>query len=465
MKQILSSIEVLSQTEIEMINDAALKVLWEVGASIPNAEVIDLCEKNGAKVDKERQTIKISPAVMSSLIDEIRKRNFTRDQSKHGVKPMEAKISTQVFMYDYKSQTRRYGTLDDVMKGIALLETLESFKRANAVVIPADVPLVLADVTSFHRVLSYASKEGGTYILSVESAPYIIEMQKAMNRTYNYLLETISPLGYRRESLEIGLVFAKAGGALSLGPMVMSGATAPMSVAGTMVQGTAEILLSLFVNYSMIGKLCDRYCNPSHVMDPKTMLCSFGSPNQSLFAVASAQMGRFYGLKASSNSGLSDALMPDFQCGMEKSANLLFAMLAGCNTMGCMGIAGADQGLSMEQIVLDNEMFRMLNYTLAGFEVNEHSLGVEVIKETGIGGNFVCSKHTVDYLRSDYIQSEIFLREPWTEISQKELLDRAADYIGRVTIDYGKMTPVVSPAKYDELSYILAAAEKQLGKK
>lgn len=43
MKQIKSSIEVLSQAELMLIHNAALKTLSRVGMKVPNDEVLDMC--------------------------------------------------------------------------------------------------------------------------------------------------------------------------------------------------------------------------------------------------------------------------------------------------------------------------------------------------------------------------------------------------------------------------------------
>ena len=77
-----------------------------------------------------------------------------------------------------------------------------------------------------------------------------------------------------------------------------------------------------------------------------------------------AQLGRFYGIKRVANVGLTDALMPDFQCGMEKAATAIFSALAGIQKIGCQGLVGADQGFSFEQLVIDNEWMGFCNYIL-----------------------------------------------------------------------------------------------------
>ena len=65
---------------------------------------------------------------------------------------------------------------------------------------------------------TYSRKPGGTYILSPTSAKYIIQMAEVMGRKVSYLLETVSPLQFRKESLEMALVFSKSGQPATHGP-------------------------------------------------------------------------------------------------------------------------------------------------------------------------------------------------------------------------------------------------------
>lgn len=106
---------------------------------------------------------------------------------------------------------------------------------------------------------------------------------------------------------------------LDMTPLVLAGSTAPVTLAGALAQQNAEVLGSLFIIYAMTGKIA-KYVGSAHSNDlMHSMMCSFGSPNQALFGIATAQMAAFYGLTSGSNSGLTDALYPDFQVGFEKS--------------------------------------------------------------------------------------------------------------------------------------------------
>ncbi len=54
MKQIKTSIEVLSQDELLLIHNAALKTLDRVGIRVPNDEVLEMCDDLGCKIDREK---------------------------------------------------------------------------------------------------------------------------------------------------------------------------------------------------------------------------------------------------------------------------------------------------------------------------------------------------------------------------------------------------------------------------
>lgn len=360
MKRINANIEVLSKAEIESIHNATIRVLENVGVKVPNQECLDICEKSGAIIDRDSSIVKIPSNVMEAVLDKVRDRAVTlRDEEESG--KIKGHISTQVFLVDYKSRTKRYGTLDDVMKGIALVEHLDNIISAQPVVVPHDIPYGITDVVSYKLTHIYSSKPGQTYVLSPESAKYIIEMAKVMGKSVSYLLETVSPLQFRKESLEIALIFAKNGQKINMAPMVMGGATGPVTLVGTVTLENAECLASLFIIYALTNEFA-RFSFPAHTIDLRTTICSFGSPNQALLGIASAQLGKFYGLRSSSNCALTDAVMPDFQAGLEKGITTAFSCLAGNWSIGGQGIVGADQGFSMEQLVIDNEWIDYYNY-------------------------------------------------------------------------------------------------------
>lgn len=464
MRRIKAKVEVLTKDEIEMIHKSSLKILENIGARVPNTECLDICEKMGAKVERNSMTLKVPCRLMEEVLSKAKGKSKECGENKE-LEKLKGNISTQVFIVDYMAKRRRYGTIDDVMKGIALVEHLKNIPRANAIVIPHDVPNNMTDIISFQKIYSYSTKPGGTYILSPASAKYIIEMSKIMGRKVEYLFETISPLSFRKETLEIGLMFAKEGQHLGMAPMVMSGSTGPVSISGMLTLQNAEVLISLFLIYAMTNEIVP-YIVGGHSNDMRTMVCSFGSPNQALIGMAAAQMADYYGLESGSNSGLTDSIWPDFQCGFEKASSAIFSCLAGTNAIGGQGIVGADQGISLEQLVIDNEWLEAYNYIMDGIEVNEDTIGMDVIEMVGIGGNFISEEHTVEYMRDNYWPSKIFNRDAWDNILEnmksEGLIAKAHEFVCACLEKNYMKEPVIEYSKVEELDYIVKTAEKEI---
>jgi trimethylamine--corrinoid protein Co-methyltransferase len=458
MKKIKSKLEVLSEEELRLIHETALRILDEIGIHAPNDELLGMCRERGCRIDDDSQVVRFPLKLMEAFIDEMRRtcQNKVLDEAQK----LGGYISTQVSLVDYETGTRRYGLRDDNLKNIKLVEHLKNIPCANAAVVPSDVPYEIADVVTIADIHKYSTKPGGTYILTPTGAKYVARINKVLGLKGDYLFEGISPLGFKADSIEMALSFAKEGGRLGIAPMAMGSSTAPITVAGTLTLETAELLGSIFLTHAMTGEY-PGFAASCHTSDLKTMICSFGSPNQALFAVAAGQLARFYGIQGGTNTGLTDALTADFQGGFEKGITAAFNSLSGLWSIGCQGIVGADQGFSFEQLVIDNEWIDYYNYITGGFEVNSETIGYDVIKSAGIAGNFLGEEHTVKHMKDSYWSSNIFTRQDWTNWvtgGSKTVYDRAHEFVEQASAGYKNMEPVKSREVCDALDSIVEEA-------
>ena len=289
-------------------------------------------------------------------------------------------------------------------------------------VTPSDIPAHMGDLYGYYLCTLYSRKPYGVYILSPETARQILRIRQivkdepsraAEGARVGFLLEPNGSLSYDRISLEMALVFAEAGQDIAVGPMAMAGMDAPVTLAGTAVIQNADNLLGLVLCY-LLG-VEGSWSTSAHTLDPRYGMCSFGSPNQVLLALAELQMGRFYGFHdLGVNCGLTDACLPDFQGGFEKGMSAMISLLAGASGVGAQGIVGADQGTSFEQLVIDNEWASVIHHIFSkGFEVNKETLALDVIKKVGVGGSYIAEQHTVQHLRQTYWRASIFNQGPW----------------------------------------------------
>jgi trimethylamine--corrinoid protein Co-methyltransferase len=178
-------------------------------------------------------------------------------------------------------------------------------------------------------------------------------------------------------------------------------------------------------------------------------------------------MGKFYGMWAGSNSALTDAISPDFQAGIEKGMTGLMSALCGAVSIGCQGIAGADQGFCFEQLALDDEWLGYMNYMMEGFEVNEETLALDVIREVGIGGNYLAEEHTVEFMAESRHRDKLFKREFFSADGHKntsnDILLRARDFVEKSTQGYKDARPVIDDELVKELDKIYEHAKAKLG--
>jgi trimethylamine--corrinoid protein Co-methyltransferase len=243
--------------------------------------------------------------------------------------------------------------------------------------------------------------------------------------------------------------------------MEMAGLYEPVLIAGTLVMQNAYNLAGIVLAWALGIK--GYWAGTAHTLDLRSSLCSFGSPNQVLIAIAAIQLGNFYGFDVDVNSALTDACLPDFQGGFEKGMTGVTAMLAGASKIGAQGIVGADQGTSLEQLVIDNEWASALDHIFShGVEVSEDTLGVDAIRRAGIGGSFIADEHTLKHMRETYWRASIFNQaslDVWSAEGGKDVYARAHEKVQSILARHYPPQPVISNDLIAALDGILANAE------
>lgn len=121
--------------------------------------------------------------------------------------------------------------------------------------------------------------------------------------------------------------------------------------------------------------------------------------------------------------------MCDAQSGHEKTLTGLLPALAGANLIYGLGMIEMGMTIDFGQLVMDNEFAGMIKHTLQGIPVNDETLAVDIIREIGIGRDFLSHETTFNHMRS---QSKPELidrrtREDWVADGSKDLYRRALE--------------------------------------
>ena len=117
----------------------------------------------------------------------------------------------------------------------------------------------------------------------------------------------------------------------------------------------------------------------------------------------------------------------------------------------------------LAQLVMDHEIAQMILHALQGVWVTDETLSVDVIKEMGIGKDYLSHQSTLEYMRS---QSQAHLidrrmREDWEIAGSKDLYERAHDKV--IDILETHEPPPLSETVRTNIRSIIEEAEKELG--
>jgi trimethylamine--corrinoid protein Co-methyltransferase len=137
--------------------------------------------------------------------------------------------------------------------------------------------------------------------------------------------------------------------------------------------------------------------------------------------------------------------------------------LAGANLIYGLGMIESGMTIDFGQLVMDNEFAKMIKFLLRGIPVNDETLAVDIMREVGIGKDFLSHNHTYDHMRS---QSEPKLisrgmREDWVAAGSTDLYQRAQEQ-ARHILETHKPDPL-SDDVLATLRSIVEEAEAELG--
>ena len=99
------------------------------------------------------------------------------------------------------------------------------------------------------------------------------------------------------------------------------------------------------------------------------------------------------------HGGKTDACLPGARAGVEKGISMLIPVLCGAVGFGTVGHLENAVTFSPLQLVMDNEIARYVRRAVQGFEVTDEAINVDLIRQVGIGGNYLSEMDTARQFR------------------------------------------------------------------
>ena len=428
----------LREDQLDLLHQASLEIMDRTGMRFYLQEAVDLFKKAGASVT-DGNIVHIPPQLTEWALGTAPKGIAIFDRNATAAMALQTGASyfgvgsDCLHIYDPYTGERRQAVLEDVRRGVRLVDALPHIDFLMSMFMPTDVagetyerhqmrvmlqestkPIVCCGIeaASTRHAIEMASAVAGG-LASLQRSPFII----------NYI-NTVSAFRHNEESVQRLLLAAEKNLPIIYAPGNCRGTTAPMTVAGMMALGNAGQLAGLvlsqlkregapfILNYPNVGSL-----------DMRSMRDLYFAPDKASFGCEPAHR---YHLPLFASGGCSDANIFDTQAAAEAALTLFAGMTSGATLIHCVGYLDSAMTGSLELMVLCDEIIGWLRRYLREIEVSEETLTLETIHKIGPDHDFLMTEQTLKHVREDW-RPTVFSRdtyEKWTEAGMKTLEQR-----------------------------------------
>ncbi len=415
------NLEYLTREDILDWHHRSLHLLETIGVQIRYEPALKLLKDAGCDVSQKDEVVRVPQHVVERALKLAPGRVLLggRDPSTDiivgGFDVHTTGSGNCINVIDLLTGEHRPGTFKDLEEMVLLQDTLDNLESCQNPITPTDLPKNGLYIKVFEGMVRNTGKH---LINQAENAQEVQDhvdiLEAAVGSREEVLRRNLvsficcfkSPLIYGDTSCEVLMESARLGLPVLVETDPISGATAPVTLGGLLVQQNAEVLFGIVLAQLVRAGAPVLYTHAPTVMDMRTGDVSEGCPERCLYYIYSAQLCRYYDIPSCGVSGTTDSKSNDIQSGIEKTATIITTLLAGYNlNYDAAGSINSVLTTSLEGIVIDDELYGYVKRVLGGIDFSVDTLmrSMEVIgKVAHSGRSFLTERHTKQRLRGEH---------------------------------------------------------------
>ncbi len=473
-------LEILTKAEMEKIHQESLRILEEKGLKYLDREGLEILADIGATVDFEAQIARLPSDLVEDSIKKtpgsfsLYNRNGSPAMVMEGYNTYYGGGGFATFFEDYEAKTIRYCNREDMKKQFILGDALSNYEFMHGNCYPADVPRVTSD--RYMWAIGFTNQTKHLIIDSYgrDSIKDIIDMAVAIRGSFEEVQKhpifcidatTLSPLTIDKNQVQHLMEAARNKLPVACHAGAIGGGTAPVTLAGIITQCNAEVLGAITLVQQTSPNTPFLAGSWARHLDMKKGNLVLGSAEFALMVSAHAQMGKFYNIPTRGGGLLTDAHISDAQAGFEKVFTCFTLALAGLNFVSGMGLNGTENTLSLEQLVIDDEIINYTKRMLEGITVNDEKIAADVIMKVGPGGSFLSEPHTLQHFKEELWDAKLAHRfsshEEWEKKGALTIRQKAHQVVTK-TLETHKPEPLDKSVEKEIWDIVKRADEKYL---
>jgi trimethylamine--corrinoid protein Co-methyltransferase len=430
--QFRSQARLFDDATLQRLLDQALIVLREVPFRVQGTdEFFDYLTVFGCQVDGE------CVRCPQPVIDQVLERCVTMREAALAARPPEGQwLPTAPFsifthgqalhICDLETNQLRPACEGDLASWCHLVDALGITRREHPTFIPTDVPLTTSDLHAFVTIALNSRKPHRVSVYSAQTLPYFIEAAQVVLGSLEAVRAAppfatkawvTSPFSLDRENLTLAMDARRLlGTRLTFGHMPVAGASTPVSVAGALVQNTAESLALSAMSLAVDG-VPHGITGSSAVTDMRRGFSRQLGPDWTLHMLAGAEMHDFLyrGYQTPHACGWysAGAGTVSVQSVCEKALGYAMAVATGSRSLGVGCLAFSDVG-SPVQLLLDLELVGHFEGMFREVCTDDAHVGLPTILEVaGSGGRYLGTDHTAALFREECWLPSLFAYQPF----------------------------------------------------
>jgi len=472
-------LDLLSPALTDRILDEAFSILARTGVFFENPEARELFRQAGQDVDENSQRVRLATRLVErclatapasiDLFDRSGETSYRIGGDDVHFDPG----SSGTRILDHVTQRERKPLTADLVAIARLTDALPHLHFQSTTLVSSDVPGEIADDYRLYLGLLFSAKPIVTGTFRVPGFGPMREMLAAVRGGSEGLRAKplaifdacpSPPLRWSHLTSQSLIDCARAGIPSELISMGMTGATSPATIAGTLVQHVVENLAGLCLTQVARPGAPVIFGGSPSSFDMRQGTTPMGAMETMMIDCAYAQLGKRLRLPTHAYMALSDAKTNDAQAGYETGIGAVLAALAGINVISGPGMLDYESTMSLEKLVIDDEICALAYRLVAGVVPREEPLAEHLFEGFGPETDFLKSAHTRKWYRVEHLLPIVADRDPydaWEAKGGRSVADRASD---RVKVLLEKNPPnLPDPSLCAELKRILESDARENG--
>ena len=473
------TLHLFSDSDLDKLYHGVLCVLSQTGLRVYHDEFLDALAGTRAVVTKPEHLVKFPEPVVEEFLSEQR-RNPWLPEREAGLPEQKEKIGLSgviaPFYYDYDQKKRRLPVKEDLLNIIRWADVdLDPDQDVGLAVTLSDEDPRVEPIAAYALLLEHSQRPSEAYVLNADQIPFLVELSTVYYGSPVFPRGTdfmTSPLTFDQRLAEYTRAAIRFGKRhFSMGCMPISGSNAPMTLAGTVILGTAELIGSALIIRSLTPNATFSYGTCNGYTDLRKGFTSFNSPEALLTDLGIVELiNRRCGGGADVAAGPDyiDASLPGIQAAYERvyRAMAISAFTGGNFRLGGQGTLEAGQIFSPVQFILERELSEGLWRLGQGINVDDENMALDVIDVIGPGerGSYLETEHTLHHYRQGWFPKMLY-RGPYEgdEIEHSrdcQMLDAASQRFKQAITRH--ISPQIDPIKVKEIHKIVEKAKMAL---